>query len=155
VITEEPSMKNEDEERPFWWPKWRTTTRPNGHPTIREHVWGWDVMLPRVVTIIAILTAGWKVSSYLHGLTAAVAAVQVEQAHSAADLPTKIAAAIAADEKTNPCVSRREWDTWKESEASSLDDVRTEMRGIRREFKDDAIYNRNILSKLPGAQENR
>lgn len=151
-------MTNEEEDKrpwwlPSWWPMWRTTTRPNGHAKVREHVWGWDVILPRVLTIIAVLTAGWKVSSYVNGLTAAVTAVKVEQAHAATVLPSQIAAAIAADAKTNPYVSRHEWDTWRASEASSLDDVRTEMRAIRREFQEDAAYNRNILSRLPGAQD--
>jgi hypothetical protein len=129
--------------------KWRTTTRPNGDPSHRETIWGFDVILPRIVSIVAILGALWAGASWCSSVTNSVATARAEQLAAAAALPDKIAAAIEANARVNGLVSRDEWMTDKQAQDAGT---------ARIERKVDVLIERqywtnSMLEKLPGAKE--
>ena len=100
--------------------KWKTTTRPNGERDHRETVWGWDVILPRIVSIVAILGALWACASWASAIQRDVATARAEQLAAAAALPDKIAAAIAANAALQGDVSRDEWMTDKQAQDAAI-----------------------------------
>jgi len=96
--------------------KWRTTTRPNGQPGHREQVAGWDVILPRIATIVSILVGlGGGLAAYVNVVsTQAVILAKIEAAEKT--LPATIAKTVAE----SGLVSRGEWLTDKEAQDKQI-----------------------------------
>lgn len=133
--------------------QWTTITRTNGKRDenglpVREHVWGWDVILPRAVSILGIAAALWAGIAWCNSITYQIAVARSEQLSAAANLPDKIAAAIAANDKSSPYVTRIEWNEHNADVAKALQEARAEDRRLLQYLVAGDRYNRRILSSL-------
>jgi hypothetical protein len=89
--------------------KWRTTTRPNGDPQHRETVWGWDVILPRLVHLISVVALVWYVSAWCHAVRTDIDDARLQIARQPAVTKETIAAALAEHDIAAEAVTRAEW----------------------------------------------
>jgi len=121
---------------------WRTQTRPNGKRDHREVVTGWAAWLGRAVSVLALLKLLWFAS-------ARVTSIENKLDSQALELPDKIAAAIAANAKTDGYVSRDEWLTDKQAQDAAVSKLTGKVDVvIERQYRTNYL-----LEKLPGAKE--
>lgn len=132
--------------------KWRTQTRPNGVPGVRDTIRGWDFYGPTLALVLAVLGAA------------------VTQVVRIGQLETKVTDFRGAyEDKVKESVAIHETFVRKDvlveilkaqdkAIAGGLDEIHAELRNIKASQMvslDRSAHNLRILEKLPGAQEKR
>jgi len=128
--------------------QWRTQTVPNHRDKHRDVVEGWDRWLPRIVGAVALIGTIWAAS-------ARVTSIENKLEARDRELPDKIAAAIAANDKTSDHVTRWELDQYKQAQLEALNAALAPVK-IKLDFIDQhGRHTLAVAEKLPGAQETR
>jgi len=132
---------------------WRTRSINHDPNDDREHVQGWDRLLPQIVSVTTVLGTLWAGISWANSLSTQMAVIRADQLN----VPDKIAAAIAADGKANPYVTRKEWQEKNADVTKALELNQAENRRLFGYLIEGDRYNRRVLSSidLTGAKEKR
>ncbi len=132
----------------------RTQTVPNGGGTHgpRDVVWGSDVKKV-VASVLSLLVAilGWSIIDRLT-MEHRVTVIERGEFTAAQKQNLKDIVKLAVSDELNEYPTRVEWERSKTDIATKLlasqEETKRELHAIRREFKEDAMYNRRVLSSI-------